>query len=217
MRIERTEGEVLRHALDEPERQPLCAREPAASASLTRRRDVELERVDQFMSDHMIGVGERPAEWQDDAAANRFGDAAGAFSDVAADRVGLLEVRVRGVENQRLTPAQIVVEHAVQACAPAFRQACGDGGRLALLRIEVDVEVVRVQDFECERAVLDLVAAEVLLRTGPARTQRARRECEQDDCECGGAASNGEPAGNHRRIPASWSDGLPCRPPRHSC
>ena len=114
VRIERTERQVLRHALDEPERQPLCAREPAAPAALARRRDVELERVDQFMSDHVIGVGERPAERQDDAAANRFGHAAGAFADVAADRVGLLEVRVRGVENQRLTPAQIVVEHAVR-------------------------------------------------------------------------------------------------------
>ena len=54
--------------------------------------NVELERVDQLVSDHVIGVGERAGEGQHDAAADRLGHSARAFADVAANRVGLLEI-----------------------------------------------------------------------------------------------------------------------------
>jgi hypothetical protein len=48
----------------------------------------------QLMPDHVIGIRQRAAERQDDAPAQRFGDAAGAFAELALDRGGLLEIRM---------------------------------------------------------------------------------------------------------------------------
>ena len=62
------------------------------------------------MADHVIGVGERPAERQHDAPAQRLGDAAGALAELALDRVRLLESACDGVEDQRLAAAQLVTE-----------------------------------------------------------------------------------------------------------
>ena len=90
------------------------------------RGDVELERVHQLVADHVIGVGERTAHRQDDAAPDRFGDAAGAFADLARDGVGLLEVGMRRVEHERLAAAQLVAEHLLQARVPALGHARGD-------------------------------------------------------------------------------------------
>ena len=78
------------------------------------------------MADDVIGVGERTAERQHDAAAQRLGDAAGALAELALNRVGLLEVRMRRVEHQRLPPAQLVAEDAAEARAPAFGHPRGD-------------------------------------------------------------------------------------------
>ena len=85
------------------------------------RGDVELERVHELVADHVIGVGERTAERQDDAAPERFGDAARAFAELARDGVGLLEVRMRCVEHERLTPAQLVAEHAARGARASAR------------------------------------------------------------------------------------------------
>ena len=55
---------------------------------------VELEGVHQLVAEHVIGLGEGAGQRQHDAALQRFGDAAGALAELAADDVGLLEVRM---------------------------------------------------------------------------------------------------------------------------
>ena len=156
-----------------------------------------------------------PAERQDDPPANRLGDAAGAFADGAANGVGLLEVRVCRIEDQRLAPAQLVIERAPKARAPALRHARGDCGGLTLFLVEVDVEVVGAQHLEREGAVLDLVAAEVLLRGGLVRHEREERGSGTTDVKPGeptrGACRKPSPspasAVNGSAVPAplSWS------------
>ena len=71
---------------------------------------------------------------------------------------------MRGVEHQRLTPAQLVREEPRQPRVPALGQARADLDACSLLRVEVDVEVLGLEDLEVEVLVLDLVAAEVLRR-----------------------------------------------------
>src|SRR5436309_2187559 len=71
---------------------------------------VELKRVNELVADHVISVGERTAERQHDAAPQRLGDATGALAELAVDRVGLLEVRMRRVENERLPAAKLVCQ-----------------------------------------------------------------------------------------------------------
>ena len=58
-------------------------------------RHVELKRVHELVSEHVIGVGERAGHRQHDAPLQRLGDAARAFADEALDGVGLPEVRGR--------------------------------------------------------------------------------------------------------------------------
>ena len=166
VRIERPNREVLGHPLHEPEGQALCCRISTDPAGVARGGDVELKGVHQLVADDVIGVGERAAERQDHAPSKRFGDAARALADLTADRIGLLEVRVRRIEDERLASAQLVLQYPPQPRAPAFRHARGDGGGVPLLLVEVHVEVLGPQHLELERAVLDLVAAEVLLGGG---------------------------------------------------
>src|SRR5437867_3603286 len=55
---------------------------------------------------------QRPCEWQHDAPFEELGHAAGAFAELTFDGVGLLEIGVAGVEDQRLPAVQFVVENA---------------------------------------------------------------------------------------------------------
>ena len=167
-------------------------------------RDVELKRVDQLVADHVIGVGERPAERQHDAAAHRFGDAAGAFADARRRWRWSARSRMRRVENQRLPAAQLVVEQRVQARVPALGHARGDGDRLALLRVEVDVEVLGLQDLKVEVRYWTLLRPKSLCAGASADVQIRRTaptsETRPDRCptEHPIEALPGAHADNHR-------------------
>ena len=59
-------------------------------------------------------------------------DAAGdALADASLDRIGLLEVRMAGLEDARLPPAQLVADHLFDAFVPSLRLESGvaRGGR----------------------------------------------------------------------------------------
>src|SRR5436190_13064132 len=121
-----------------------------------------------------IGPGER----QHHPVLEELRDAAGALADVAADGVGLLEVRMGRVQQDRLAALELVVEHAREASVPAL----GNAGRVErgrpLGRVVVDVEVLRLDDAKIEGAVLDLVLPEVLRRGGQRAGERQRhRRC----------------------------------------
>jgi hypothetical protein len=58
------------------------------------RGDVELERMNEFVADDVVGVAERAAHREDDPPAQRFGDAACSLAQLSLDGVGLLEVDV---------------------------------------------------------------------------------------------------------------------------
>ena len=110
----------------------------------------------------MVGVGQRSGHRQHDAPLQRFGDATGAFTDQAFDRVGLPEVGADGVEDERLPAAQLVTEEARQPVVPPLGHPRDDGRRLGLFGVVVEIEVLGLEDLKVERAVLNLVAAEIL-------------------------------------------------------
>jgi hypothetical protein len=113
----------------------------------------------------MIEVGEGAAGRQHDPAAQRFGHTSGPLPD-PLDDVGLLELRLGGVDDQRLAAGELMVEEpSVPEVPPLGESGCQVCGG-ALSGIEVDVEVLAAEDPPVEVLVLDLVAAEVLGRQG---------------------------------------------------
>jgi hypothetical protein len=170
---------------DEPERQPLGA--VLAGGTVGLLRHVVLKRVDQLVADHVVRVGEWTCEWEDDATAQSFGDAARAFPDLATNDVGLFELDVRAVEDQRLATAQLVLKQALEPRMPALGKARGDIHARFLAWIEVDIEVLGLQDLEIEGSILNLVVAEVLRRRGRTETcdGTKRKSCRRSaECVC---------------------------------
>ena len=159
--IDRANGKVFGHAFDEPQRQL-----GAGVRSLLRRRgahdDVELKRVDELVADDVVGVGERARQRQDNPAPQRFGDAAGAFPKLSGDHVGLLEVRVGRVQDERLPAAQLVRKQLLEPCVPPLGHTGGDVDPFPFARVEIDIEVLSFQHLEVELLILDFVAPEVL-------------------------------------------------------
>ena len=74
--IDGPDGQVLGHALDEPERDAERRVVPPGLVGMALGHDVVLERVDQLMADDVVGLAERGPVGQDDAALGRFRDAA---------------------------------------------------------------------------------------------------------------------------------------------
>ena len=126
------------------------------------------------MTDHVIGIRKRAAQGQHNASTERFGDAAGSFAELAAYRIGLLEVGMRTVEYERLAAPQSMLEDALEARVPSFGHTRGDANPFTFLGVVVDIEVLGLQDLKIEFPVLNLVAAEVLGRRGRGRHHRAR-------------------------------------------
>ena len=126
-----------------------------------------------------------PAEREDDAPPQSFGDAARAFPDLATNDVGLLELDVRAVEDQRLAAAQFVLKQALEPRMPALGKARGDFHSRFLAWIEIDIEVLGLQDLEIEGSILNLVVAEVLRRRGRTETcDGTKRKSCRGSAEC---------------------------------
>ena len=105
-----SERQVLGHAFDEPERQRLQARSYRPPLHVGLPGHVVLERVHQLVPQHVIGLGKPARKRQDHAALGAFGHAAGALADLAVEHVGLLEVRMRGIEDELLPAAEFMFQ-----------------------------------------------------------------------------------------------------------
>ena len=94
--------------------------------SRSARRHVKLKGVNELVTNDVVGLVERPRQRQDDAAPHRFGHAAGALTQLVGDDVGLLEIGVRAVQDERLAARQPVLEHPLEPRVPPFGEARGD-------------------------------------------------------------------------------------------
>ena len=84
------------------------------------------------------------------------------LADLAADDVGLFEVDVGAVQDERLSPAEVVLKQALEPHSPPLWQASRDVHAALFAWVEVDVEVLGLQDLKLEVPIVDLVTSEVL-------------------------------------------------------
>ncbi len=157
--VQAPDGQVLGHALEEPERRLKFQRIELAGQAPGDH--VVLKGVHHLVGEHVLEIGVRTGKRQDDPPLGEFGDAAGPLGDEAGQGVGLLELAVRRVEDDRLPLLELVAEDTAQADVRALRHARCIEGRLPFSGIVVDVEVGRLQDLEVEHLILQLVAPEL--------------------------------------------------------
>ena len=162
MWVRRTDREVFGHAFDEPKRQPQRRRDGRLAECLALTRHVELKRVDHLVTQHVVGLSQRTSERQHHAPLEDLGHTPSGFARSAANGVGLREMRMAGVINDRLPTAELMVQEARKPRIPALGKDAGLLHRLAFLGIEMDVEMFRLENLEIEALVLNLVATEIL-------------------------------------------------------
>ncbi len=121
----------------------------------------------QLVTQNVIGLGQRARHRQHDPALERLGHTAGGFIDLPGERRRLLEVRVIGVEDDRLPSAQLVVEDPGQPGVPALCHTSRLFDGFAGLGIVVDVKVLGLEHLKVEILVLNLVPTEILGFGGP--------------------------------------------------
>ncbi len=159
MRIQLADRQVLGHPLHEPERNLLIERVQLPGQAA--RHHIELERVDELVGEHVLEVGVRAREGQDDAFLRELGDAARALRDEPGQSVGLLELRMGRVEDDGLPILELVAEDTAEARVRTLGHPRGVQRRCPLAGIVVDVEMRAANDLEVEDLVLDLVATEL--------------------------------------------------------
>ena len=99
---------VLRESFGEPERRKAVLRFPVVDEDAA---DLAVhEHVDELVADHVPELGGGAVGRDDDAAFEEFEEPADAFGDEPAGGVGLLEVEVGAVEDQRDACVEGVVE-----------------------------------------------------------------------------------------------------------
>ena len=114
----------------------------------------------------VIDLGDWAAERQNDAAAQRLGDAAGAFAKLALNRVGLFEIGVGCIQYERLASTELVTQQFLEAGVPPLSQPGRNGDPILLGRVVINVEVFGFQNLKIELLVLNFVLPEVLRRGG---------------------------------------------------
>jgi hypothetical protein len=169
VRILRTDGQVLGHSLDEPQRQPQRAGHVGADVGAG---DVVLERVHQLVAEHVVGRLERAGKRQHDPPLEGLGHAARPLADPPHQRIRLPEVRAAGIQDERLPSAKLVVEELRQPRVPPLGHPGGHPGRFFFFGVVIDIEVLGRQHTELEGLVLDPVLAEI---TGLRQRRRVGR------------------------------------------
>src|SRR5262249_13755220 len=98
--------------------------------------------------------------------------------ELALDRIGLLEVCVRCIQNERLASAQLMSKQLLEARVPPFCEPGRDIHTILLGWIVVNVEVIGFQDSKIEFLVLNFVLAEILRSgwNGKQRCEKGREE-----------------------------------------
>jgi hypothetical protein len=136
--------------------------------------------VHQLVAEHVVGLGERAAHREHDPALEGLGHTARPLARGAAQRVGLLELRVAAVEDDRLPLPELEVQDVAQAVVPALRHPAHLRGGVLLLRVVIDVEVVGLEHLELEVLPLHGVPAEILglRRRGGSEGGQGRRRNE---------------------------------------
>ena len=121
---------------------------------------VELEDMHEFVVENSIELGIGTTQGECDSPLEKLGEARDPFGQHPGDHVGLFEVDVGGVQNQRNSPLNRVRQLTFYSPITRLGGASSKGGQLALLLVEVDIEVNRLQTLPGKLVELHLVLAE---------------------------------------------------------
>ena len=121
----------------------------------------QLEHVDQLVTQRMAEVGVAAGERQGHAAFQEFGGAEQPLGRHEREDVGLLEVSVRGIDDQRHSAADRVREPPLQHVVALLSVGERDPSQLFFFGIVVEVHVLAAEHAPVEAPILDLVLAEV--------------------------------------------------------
>ena len=124
-------------------------------------REAQLEDVHQLVADRVPKLGIAPAERQRHSTPQELGDAEQALGRDERQDVGLLEIAVRGIHDQRDAPRDRVVEASLERVVTLFRVRQRHAAQLFLFGIVVEVDVLAAQHTPIKAAVLNLVLPEV--------------------------------------------------------
>jgi hypothetical protein len=196
LRVPVPERQELRHPLHEPERRVHLREHLQVGAGPPAREDVELELVHHLVHQHvlerLVVAGERLRH----ALAQRVRHAARALAQVA-EHVALREVAAAREEDDRLLLAELVLEQPREPRVAALGHARRVHRRLALGRVVVDAEVLRLDDAPVEAVVLHEVLPEVELRPrrgrerGPDEGAEHERDERAEDHRATGTGRHG--------------------------
>jgi hypothetical protein len=140
--------------------------------------------VDDFVAEHVVGVGQRRRKRQRDPALSRLGDSGRAVVNQSGHHQRLIEIRLRAVQRDRLSAIQLLAEETREAPIPPLRKTSGDVDGFAMILMEVDIEVFRLQHSERMPPILHLVLSEVL-RGDVSGKYEEHEYGDDDDRECG--------------------------------
>ena len=140
MGVAGTQGKVFRQPFHHPQGNPLHGRQPQVGI---RHGNIVLEGVHQFVTQHVVVFLVQPGKGQNHAIFQRFGDPAGAFAEGAKNGVGLLEVRLVGVKQNRFLFFKGMIHQSGKTVVPAFRHACPVHGGDLFLGVKMNVKVGR--------------------------------------------------------------------------
>ena len=202
-------------AFDEPQREPDRAGHVQPRASRPLPRHVELEGVHEFVAEQVIGLVERHHHRHDEPPLQDLREALRALVDELAGGVRLLEIRMVGVEDNRLALAELVIEYPGEPGVPALGQAADHLRADRALVVVVDVEVLRLEHLEVERLVDHLVSTEVPaglpLQHGSGGTREDRESGKRDERVEFSEAYNLHQETTAFGLPGFLDPGGPCR------
>ena len=120
----------------------------------------------QLVPDRMPEFGVAAAKRQCDATLQKLGHTQQAFRRNERQDVGLLEIAVGRVDDQRDAPGDGVVEAPLERVVALLRVCQRDAAQLFFFRIVVEIHVLAAQHAPIETAVLNLVLPEVAVLAG---------------------------------------------------
>ena len=156
--------EELGQPFGPPQRHPGLPEARVPSERL--RRETQLEDVHQLVTDRMPEFGVVAAERQRDATLQKLRDPQQPFGRDERQDVGLLEIAVRCVHDQRDAPRDGVVEAPLERVVARLGVRQRHAAQLFFFGIVVEVDVLAAQDAPVKPAVLDLVLPEVAVLGG---------------------------------------------------
>ena len=168
------------------------------------RDQVELEDVGQLVGDQPLQLVGRLVDGDDHPVAHRLGEGRHPFRDEVREQVGLLELRVGLVEDDRDRARDLVLELARDLLVAALQVRRQPAQVLLELGVVVDLEVGALVDAPLELVVADLVLAVVRHELGPGR--RAGQPQAQGQRQAGRPAAEvahrpSPPHGSSTRVP----------------